>query len=70
MIGVALTVTTTLVIVTGPGFTVTCALPDFVASCAEVAVMVAEPVAAGVNSPVLDIAPALDGFTDQVTALL
>jgi hypothetical protein len=51
-------------------FTLTVALPDFVGSCVEVAVMVAVPVAAGVKTPPELTEPALDGLTDQVTALL
>jgi hypothetical protein len=52
------------------GVTVTCALPDFVVSSVEVAVIVAVPVVAGVNSPVVEIVPIPAGPTDHVTALL
>jgi hypothetical protein len=51
-------------------FTVTWALPNFVVSSVEVAVMVAVPVVADVNSPVPDTVPIPDGLTDHVTALL
>ncbi|MGA7886796.1 MAG: hypothetical protein WCA44_13710 [Acidobacteriaceae bacterium] len=66
----ALTVTEIPVIVGGGTVTVSCALPDFVVSSVEVAVIVAVPAIAGVNSPVLEIVPMLDGLTDQVTPLL
>jgi hypothetical protein len=42
-------------------------LPDFVASCVEVAVMVAAPAAVGVKTPALLTVPIFDGLTDQVT---
>jgi hypothetical protein len=52
------------------GFTVTVAVPDFVGSCVEVAVMVALPelgtVAGAVYSPELEIVPVL---ADQVTVV-
>jgi hypothetical protein len=70
VIDAALTITDTVAIVGGGADTVTCALPDFVVSSVEVAVMVAVPVVAGVNSPVLEIDPMVDGLTDHVTALL
>jgi hypothetical protein len=41
-----------------------------VASCVDVAVMVAVPVVAGAKTPVLLTEPILDGLRDQVTALL
>ena len=50
--------------------TVTVAKPDLVASCVEVAVMVAVPVAVGVNTPLLPTVPMLVGLTDHVTAEL
>jgi hypothetical protein len=50
--------------------TVTWALPNFVVSSVEVAVIVAVPVVAGVNSPVVETVPIPDGLTDHVTALL
>jgi hypothetical protein len=61
----------TIVGVVGAGreLTTTVADADLVASCVEVAVMVAVPVAAGVKTPVLTV-PIFDGLTDQVTALL
>lgn len=64
------TVTVTDVIVGAGAPTVTVALPDCVGSSTEVAVMVADPVVAGVNTPVVDTVPMLEGLTDQVTALL
>ncbi|MGB9144298.1 MAG: hypothetical protein WCC14_00610, partial [Acidobacteriaceae bacterium] len=63
-----LTVTVTAVI-TGTAFTVTAALPDFVVSSVDVAVIVAVPDAAGVNRPALEMVPIPAGLTDQVTAL-
>jgi hypothetical protein len=50
--------------------TITCVWPDLVVSCVEVAVIVAVPAAAGVKTPLELTEPALDGLTDQVTALL
>jgi uncharacterized membrane protein len=50
--------------------TVTVAAPDLVASCADVAVIVAVPAPVGVKTPALLMLPMLDGLTDQVTALL
>jgi hypothetical protein len=50
--------------------TVTVTEPDLVESCVEVAVMVAVPAAAGVNTPALLTVPMLEGLTDQVTAEL
>ena len=47
--------------------TVTVALPDFVESCVDVAVMVAVPVPAGVKTPALLTVPMLGGLTDHVT---
>jgi hypothetical protein len=44
--------------------------PDFVASCCEVAVIVAVPVVAGVKMPALVILPMFVGLTDQLTELL
>ena len=58
--------TETEVIVAG-AVTVTVALPDLVASCVDVAVMVAVPVPAGVNTPELLTVPMLVGLTDHVT---
>jgi len=48
----------------------TAALPVLVPSWTDVAVIVAVPAFTGVKTPVLLIAPMLDGLTDQVTALL
>jgi hypothetical protein len=50
--------------------TVTDVEPDLDESCAEVAVIVAVPVVAGVKMPVLLTEPMLEGLMDQVTALL
>jgi hypothetical protein len=50
--------------------TVTAVEPDLVASCVEVAVIVAVPVVVGVKTPVLLTEPMLEGLRDQVTALL
>lgn len=50
--------------------TLTVAEPDFVESCVEVAVMVAVPVAAGVNTPEPLRLPTFDGLTDQLTTSL
>jgi hypothetical protein len=47
--------------------TATVALPDFVVSSVEVAVIVAVPTPAGVKTPVLLTAPMLVGLTDHVT---
>jgi len=58
--------TETEVIVDG-AVTVTVALPDLVASCVDVAVMVAVPVPAGVRTPALLTVPMLVGLTDHVT---
>lgn len=69
MIDVAARPTVTLVMVAGTAVTVTVALPDFVVSSTEVAVIVAIPVVAGVNTPALEIVPMLEGLTDHVTAL-
>jgi hypothetical protein len=44
--------------------------PDLVASCVEVAVIVAVPAAAGVKTPALLIVPMLAGLIDQVTVEL
>jgi hypothetical protein len=41
----------------GGGVTVTLALPDLVVSSVEVAVMVAAPVAVGVNTPANEMVP-------------
>ena len=71
LIEVGNTVTLTLVML-GTGFTVRTALPDFVASSVDVAVMVAVPLAveAGVNSPAAEIVPMPDGLTAHVTPVL
>jgi hypothetical protein len=66
--GLAVTVTEVIVGAAAP--TATVALPDFVESSTEVAVMVAVPVVAGVNTPALEIVPMLEGLTDHATALL
>jgi len=58
--------TETEVIVDGT-VTVTVALPDLVASCVDVAVMVAVPVPAGVRTPALLTVPMLVGLSDHVT---
>jgi hypothetical protein len=65
-LGATLTVT---LVIAATGFTVTCALPDFVVSSVEVAVMVAVPAIAGVNSPMPEMLPIVDGLTDHVTPL-
>jgi hypothetical protein len=57
-------------VMVGGADTVTVAEPDLVESCAEVAVIVAVPVAEEVKMPALLMLPILDGLTDQVTALL
>jgi hypothetical protein len=49
---------------------VTTALPDLVASCVEVSVIVAVPADAGVKTPALFMLPMLEGLTDQFTAWL
>jgi len=56
----------TEVIVDG-AVTVTVALPDFVESCADVAVIVAVPAPVGVKTPALLTVPMLVGLTDHVT---
>jgi hypothetical protein len=62
-VGIAVTVGVALV----GAVTVTVALPDFVESCAEVAVIVAVPAAEGVKTPPeLTVPP----VADQVTAEL
>ena len=66
-VGVQITDTDVMV---GDEATVMAAEPDLVASCVEVAVMVAIPADAGVKTPAPLTAPILDGLTDQVTALL
>lgn len=50
--------------------TVTVDEPDLLASCVEVAVMVAVPAPEGVRTPPLVIVPAVEGETDQETAEL
>ncbi len=50
--------------------TVTVAVPDFVESCVDVAVMVAVPVPEAVNTPALLTVPELVGLTDHVTEAL
>jgi hypothetical protein len=50
--------------------TVTCAEPDLVVSCVEVAVIVAVPAEVGVKTPELLTDPIVEGLTDQVTVLL
>jgi hypothetical protein len=50
--------------------TVTVVELDMVASCVDMAVMVAVPVVVGVKTPVLFTEPMLEGLRDQVTALL
>jgi hypothetical protein len=64
--GVAVTVGVVLVGVV----TVTVALPDFVESWVDVAVMVAVPALVAVKTPTLLTLPMVDGLTDQVTAEL
>ena len=46
---------------------VTVAVPDLVASCVDIAVIVAVPMPAGVKTPALLMVPMLVGLTDQVT---
>lgn len=50
--------------------TATEALPDFVVSSVDVAVIVAVPDPDGVKTPLLLTEPIPDGLIDQVTALL
>jgi hypothetical protein len=57
-------------VMVGAAVTVTVALPDLVVSWVDVAVMVADPVAAGVNTPPLLTAPMFDGLTDHATDVL
>src|ERR1035438_7308615 len=57
-------------VIAGVRFTVTCALPIFVESCVEVAVVVAVPAPAGVKTPELLTAPILAGLTDHVIDVL
>jgi hypothetical protein len=45
-------------------------LPNFVESCVEVAMMVAEPAPAGVKTPAPLTAPIPVGLTDHVTEVL
>jgi len=54
----------------GMALTATLADPDFEVSCVEVAITVAVPVAAGVNTPPLLTVPMVEGLTDQVTVVL
>jgi hypothetical protein len=54
----------------GGTVTTTVADPDFVVSCVEVAVIVAVPALAGVNTPRLLTLPIPAGLTDQVTAVV
>jgi hypothetical protein len=49
------------------GETVTTSAPDFVGSCVEVAVTVAEPAVAGIKTPPVLTVPTPVGLTDQVT---
>jgi hypothetical protein len=48
-------------------FIVTVVLPDLVESCVDVAVIVADPVPAGVKMPALLTVPMLVGMIDHVT---
>ena len=57
-------------VIAGGAVTMMIALPDFVASCVEVAATVAVPAPVGVNRPALLIVPTLAGLTDHVTELL
>jgi hypothetical protein len=57
-------------VIVGGIATVTIALPDFVGSWVEVAVIVAVPAPAGVKRPVLLTIPMLVGLTDHVTDVL
>jgi hypothetical protein len=57
-------------VIVGGILTVTNALPDFVESWVEVAVIVAVPAPAGVKTPELLTAPMPAGLTDQVTDVL
>jgi len=52
------------------GVTSTIADPDFEVSSVDVAMIVAVPEAAAVNTPLLLTDPMLDGLTDHVTELL
>ena len=60
--------TTETEVIVGGTVTVTVELPDFVASCVDLAVIVAAPAPIGVKTPPPLMAPMLDGLTDQVTA--
>ena len=57
-------------VMVGGADTVSVPEPNLEESCAEVAVIVAVPVAEGVKTPALLMLPMLDGLTDQVTVLL
>jgi hypothetical protein len=57
-------------VMAGAAVTTTLAVPAFVPSCVDVAVMLAVPaVEPGVKTPVAEIVPAVDGLTDHVTVL-
>lgn len=51
-------------------YDVTVVVPNLLASCVEVALIVAVPADAGVKTPVLPMLPMPDGLTDQATELL
>ena len=57
-------------VIAGATLTVTSKLPDFEASCVEVALIVAVPAAIGAKTPAPLTPPIVDGLTDQLTALL
>jgi hypothetical protein len=57
-------------VIAGAAVTTTAALPVFVPSCVDVAVIVAVPaVELGVKTPAGEMLPAVLGLTDQVTVL-
>jgi hypothetical protein len=57
-------------VMAGAAVTTTLAVPAFVTSCVDVAVIVAVPaVELGVKTPVAVIVPAVLGLTDHVTVL-
>jgi hypothetical protein len=57
-------------VIVGAGATLTVADPDWVLSSVDMAVIVAVPVFAGVNTPTLLTVPMLVGLTDQLTDVL
>ena len=61
---------TVIALIVGGGLTVTATEVDLLASCVEVAVMVAVPTTEALNTPLLLIVPAEDGLTVQDTPWL